>query len=164
VRAGDELDMENRVQINSGLSLLCRVDTRLCALPLESVIETTRPLPVEPVVGTPDFVLGLSIIRGSAVPIVDAGRLLKGKGSSPTRFVMLRVGERRVGLAVDSVLGIRPLDSVALQELPPLIRSADAEIVSAIGALDAGLLLVLSAARIVPGELVASLEKAALAS
>ncbi len=156
--------MQEPVQTSGGLSLICRVDTLLCALPLECVIETTRPLPVKPVAGTADFVLGLSIIRGSAVPIVDAGRLLSGARSSPTRFVMLRVGERRVGLAVDSVLGVRSVGSVALGELPPLMRGADAEVVSAIGALDAGLLLVLSAARIVPGELLASLQKEALAS
>ena len=152
------------MDVNNGLALLCRVDTRLCALPLESVIETTRPLPIEPMAGTPDFVLGLSVLRGAPVLIVDAGRLLRGKQSLPTRFVMLRVGKRRVGLAVDGVLGVRAVDSATLEELPPLIRSADADVVSTVGTLDAELLLILRAARIVPEGLFASIEAEALAS
>jgi purine-binding chemotaxis protein CheW len=149
---------------NSALSLLCRVDTRFCALPLENVIETTRPLPIEPVSGAPDFVLGLSIVRGSAVPIVDAGRVLSGKPSVPTRFLILKVGERRVGLAVEAVLGIRTLSSVSEQQLPPLIRNAEADVIVAIGALDTELLVVLSAVRVVPDEILKSMQTEALAS
>jgi purine-binding chemotaxis protein CheW len=149
---------------STGWSLLCRVDTRLCALPLENIIETTRPLPIEPVAGAPDFLLGLAVVRGAAVPIVDAERLLGGGQVSASRFVMLRVGERRVGLAVESVLGVRQVVADSLEELPPLLRGADAAAVSAIGTLDAELLMVLQAARIVPEALLAALETEALAS
>ena len=149
---------------DSSLSLLCRVHTRFCALPLGNVIETTRPLPIEAVSGAPDFVLGLSVVRGSAVPIVDAGGLLSGRPSTPTRVVMLKVGERRIGLAVEAVLGVRSMSSESVQELPPLIRTADADVLAAIGALDTELLVVLSAARIVPDEIFQSMEAEALAS
>jgi purine-binding chemotaxis protein CheW len=145
-------------------SLLCRVEARLCALPLKSVIETLRPLPIEPVAGTPDFVLGLSIIRGGAVPIVDAGRLLGARGARVARFVMLQVGERRIGLAVAGVDGIRQMAAGSLQELPPLLRSASADAVSAIGTLDSELLMILEAVRIVPDNILAALDAEALAS
>src|SRR5436853_466591 len=111
--------------MDGGLSLFCRVNTRLCALPLESIVETTRPLPCEPVAGTPAFVLGLSVIRGVAVPVVDAGQLLSGQRSAPSRFVVLKVGDRRVALAVEAVVGVRSVGALALQDLPPLVRSAD---------------------------------------
>jgi purine-binding chemotaxis protein CheW len=133
-------------------------------LPLANVIETTRPLPIEPVAGAPDFVLGLAIVRGAAVPIVDAGRLLGGGKSAPARFVMLTVGKRRVGLAVAGVAGIHHVAAMSLEELPPLLRSADAAVVSAIGTLDAELLMILQTVRIVPEELLAALEKEAIAS
>jgi len=45
--------------------LLCRIGSRIGALALKDVRETMRPLPIEPLVGTPSFVLGLAIIRGS---------------------------------------------------------------------------------------------------
>lgn len=137
---------------DAGVSLLCRVGSHLCALPIESVVETMRPLPVSALAGVPAFVLGLSIIRGAPVPVVDARCLFSGteeRGDS-TRFVSIKSGNRRAALAVDGVIGVRALRSVSLGELPPLLREANADVVEAIGTLDAELLLVLRSARIVP--------------
>ncbi len=126
------------------LWLLCRAGERLCALPLGSVVETLRPLPIEPVVGAPDFVLGLSIIRGAPVPVVDVSRLLSGRASSPARLVVVKAGERRVAMAVDGIIGIRPIAADQLRDLPPLLRDAGADVVSAVGTLDAEFFMVLS--------------------
>ena len=134
-------------------ALLCRARARLCALPLQHVIETMRPLPVEPFAGAPPFVRGLALIRGRPVPVVDVGALVSAsEPANPTRFVTLRVGDRRVALALESVLGIRALPD-AMSGLPPLLTDASAEAVSAVSALDAELLLVLEAARLVPDSL-----------
>ena len=134
----------------SAFWLLCRLGTHLCALPLENVVEAMRPLPIEPLVGAPRFVQGLSIVRGSPVPVVDAASLFDAREVESQRWVTIRTGDRLVALAVDSVLGIRSIGSSSSKELPPLLREADGEIISAIGTLDAELLLFLSAARIVP--------------
>jgi purine-binding chemotaxis protein CheW len=131
--------------------LICRVSTRVCALPLDAVIETLRPLPVEPIAGAPAFVAGVAIIRGEPMPIVDAARLLGADASSPARFVTLRSGARRFALAVDAVLGVRTLNAGSLGALPPLLGDL-AEIATAIATLDAQLLVVLQASRLVPDE------------
>jgi purine-binding chemotaxis protein CheW len=131
--------------------LICRSNGYWCALPLASVAEIMRPLPFEPLAEMPQFVLGMSVIRGMPVPIVDAARLLGATTlSPPQRVVTLKVGERRVGLAVESVTGVRALPAASLDEIPPLLRKAGDEVVSAISTLDAQLLLVLQGARIVP--------------
>jgi purine-binding chemotaxis protein CheW len=133
------------------LAVLCRVGSRFCALPIEHVAETMRPLPLEPLAEMPAFVLGLSIIRGNATPVVHAGRLLgAGEAEPPTRFLTLRVGERPVALAVDAVVGVRDLSTRFLEGLPPLLHEAGAEVVSAIGTLDSELLLLLRSARVIP--------------
>lgn len=137
----------------AGLWLLCRIETKLCALPLECVLETMRPLPVDPLPGAPQFILGLAIVRGAPVPVVSAAHLL-GTGKAPaTRFVTVRAGERQVALAVDSVLGVRPVAAGSLRDLPPLLRDASAEHVTAIGTLDTELLLFLQSTYLVPEEL-----------
>lgn len=132
------------------VSLLCRVGTRLCALPLDHVVETMRPLPVEAMADAPGFVLGLSIIRGAPVPVVDGAALVGAGTSQPTRFVTVTTNDRQVALAVDAVLGVRALPADSLLDLPPLLRDADPDVVSAIGVLDAELLLVLRRGRLVP--------------
>jgi len=118
---------------------------------LEDVREIMRPLPIEPLSGSPPFVLGLAVVRGFPVPVLDAGRLLNSTASSsPLRFVSLKLGERTASLAVDAVLDVCALDAGVLSGIPPLLREAGSEIVAAVGSLDAELLLVLEAARLVP--------------
>ncbi len=133
--------------------LLCMTGGRLCALPLAHVIETMRPLPIEPFGGMAPFVSGASVVRGAPVPVIDLGLVLglaTGGEQQPGRFVLLRAGERRVALAVEAVIGIREIASESLGELPRLLNEAKAEVVSAIGALDSALLLVLEAMRLAP--------------
>ncbi|HEY2928565.1 chemotaxis protein CheW [Piscinibacter sp.] len=137
---------------NADLSLICRVQARLCALPLAHVVETLRALPVEAVVGAPHFVRGLAVIRGAPVPVVDTARLLGEHAGTGGRFVTVTVGERRVALAVDSVLGVRPVPAGSLHQLPPLLQEAGADVVAAIGLLDAELLLVLHSTRLLPDD------------
>jgi len=138
--------------------LLCRIDSRIGALALKDVREIMRPLPIEPLMGTPPFVLGVAIIRGFPTPVVDAGRLLDSSASpstpiispSPARFVSLKLGERTAALAVDAVLDVRSLSAGMLADIPPLLREAGEQLVSVLGTLDTKLLLVLAAARLVP--------------
>src|SRR5258708_24234748 len=106
------------------LSLLCRVGVHLCALPIEVVVETMRPLPVEFVGGAPEFVRGLSIIRGVPLPVVDTGSLLGEGESRPTRFVTVKAGKRLVVLAVAAGLGIRAIPTYPLHESPALLAAA----------------------------------------
>jgi purine-binding chemotaxis protein CheW len=131
--------------------LLCRAGSLVCGLSIESVAETMRPLPIEPISGMPELVSGLSIIRGAPLPVVDLARLLGDESNTrPGRFVVVKTDGRRLALAVSEVIGIRTLDATSLGGLPPLLRSARADLVSAIGSLDSALLLVLEGGRILP--------------
>lgn len=110
-----------------------------------------RPLPAEPVAGMPAFVRGLSVIRGTPTPVVDLDALL---GAPPTdaiaRYVTMRIDGRRVALAVEEVLGLRAIDPSTLQDLPPLLRNAAADVIETVGTLDTHLLAALRATRILP--------------
>lgn len=143
---------------DAALSLICRVHGRLCALPLRHVIETMRPLPIEAVAGTLHFVLGLAVIRGVPVPVVDAARLLGGVDAPSGRWIALTAGTRQVALAVDSVLGVHPLPANTRHALPPLLRDAGSDRVSELGLLDEDLLLVLQGGRLLSDDEWASLD------
>lgn len=132
--------------------LICRVGARLCGIPLEHVLETMRPLPVEPLGHLPGFVDGLALIRGRPTPVLDAHRLLGGSPESRLRqrFVTIRVGQRYAALAVDAVLGVRELDLTQLNELPKLLREPRNDLIVALGELDHELFLVLERSRLVP--------------
>jgi purine-binding chemotaxis protein CheW len=129
---------------------------RQCALPIEHVVETMRPLPLEPVgvhgASAAPHVMGVSIIRGEPLPVLDLGALLSADApqarATSQRYVTIRVGARRVALAVTAVHGVREVDATNLHEAPPLLRDRLSATVTSLGALDRELVAVLDAARL----------------
>jgi purine-binding chemotaxis protein CheW len=144
--------------------LIVRTGNFSCALPLAHVMETMRRLPIEPLAGVPPYVRGVSIVRGTATPVVDLGDILGVPESSGERFVVIRVGEKQVALAVDSVLGVREIDLAAFPEVPPLLRRAPHDLIEAIGALDGQFLTVLRSGWELPEEVWQALTAQAVAS
>lgn len=134
------------------LAFFCRVGCRLCAFSCTDIVEIMRGLPIIPVPGAPAFVSGVSIIRDVATPVVDLAVLLGGDASELAYFVMVALPGRQVAVAVDAVLGVRPL-ALDGEGLPPLLHGAGPELVSAMRALDNELLLVLRGVLDVPAEL-----------
>ena len=142
--------LQRNDEVASSPWLLCRVGAHLCAFPLSLVIEILRIPPVEVLGGAPRFVRGVCILRGSPVPVIDAALLLGEAHAEAKRMVAVRANSRTVALLVESVLGVRTIEAVSCQDLPPLLHDCAADAVSAIGTLDTELLLFLGAARIVP--------------
>lgn len=128
--------------------LLFQVHDWSCALPSKDVREVMRLLPLSEIVGAPPFVLGLSILRGAATPVVDAGYLLHGRPGMRRRLISLNVKERVVLLAVDGVSGTRVLDGSVNKPPDPLIAEP-MKAVECLRLLDNELLLLLSAGVIV---------------
>ena len=145
-------------------SLLCRAGNVLCALPIDSVVETMRPMPLDALPGAPHFVAGVSVVRGSPMPVVFVGRLFAREEKHPRRLVTVRSGERHVGLAFDDVVGVRALDPDMMRRLPPLLRDAGQEAIAELGTLDGDLLVTLEAARAVRPEIFELIESGAAAS
>jgi purine-binding chemotaxis protein CheW len=138
--------------------LLCRAGTILGALPIEHVVEIMRPLPIEQITGAPEYVRGLSVIRGAPVPVIDVGLLLGGAITSCTRLVAIKAATRTIALAVDEVIGITGIAADALGQLPPLLRDAATDAIAAIGALDSELIVFLRTGRLVPEDVFARLD------
>lgn len=142
--------------------LLCRAGTTVCALPLEHVIETMRPLPCVTIPGSPTVVTGVAIIRGHPVPVIDSHVLLGGRPSTPGRFVTLSLDNHQVALAVDQVLEVQAVDRSVVDGLPPLLADPDDgnHAISLLGVLDTRLLFVLDRVHLVPADVMVGLEQA----
>src|SRR5262249_18375656 len=140
--------------------LVTRVGGMACAFPIEHVVETMRALPIEPLGASPDSSLqivdGVAMIRGGPVPVVDARRLLGAPAAPAARVVVVRGGQRRIALVVDAVIDVRRIAHDSVSQLPPLLGARDW--VSAIGALDQELLVVLDSARVLTDDTWRALE------
>jgi len=135
------------------------------ALPASHVLETMRPLSIEPLAGAPDFVAGVAVVRGRPTPVVDAAALLGVRGgAAPARWVTLRTGDRIVALAVAGVVGVRRLsDSLSAASAPPLLRGVAQGAVRSLGVLDGDLFLVLQTARLMEDDVWLALGEGAAA-
>jgi purine-binding chemotaxis protein CheW len=138
--------------------LMCRAGSMLCALPVDQVGETMRALPLEPFAAAPRYVLGLSIIRGVPVPVVDVGLIVGGAPTQAVRFVTIKTADRTVAVAFSRVIGISSIAADMSGQLPPLLDNAATETVAAVGARDAELLVFLRASRLVPEDVFAALD------
>lgn len=134
-----------------------RAGTHLCALALDSVVEIMRPLPVEPLAGQASAVAGICVVRGEPAPVLTAAVLVSGNADEAvTRFITV-AGEKAAGgrwrpvvLAVDSVLGVREIESEALHELPPLLDTVGSDMVGGLGVIGTDSLLLLRSGRLLP--------------
>jgi purine-binding chemotaxis protein CheW len=144
------LDADNHPTDGTITVLLYRVADLHCAIPGARVLEVMRGQPIDRLSGLPPFIAGLSIIRGTPVPVVDAGSLLNAAPTAGAYFVAVEVGDRPIALAVDQVVGLRRIARTGWVPLPPLLRNIAEDTVSAIRANDGDLLLLLDAARLVP--------------
>lgn len=134
----------------SDLFVLFTLDNLVFALPVSHVLEVLRPLQVEPVPGTPEVVSGMSIIRGEPTPVLNLRRLVGAPPAPSSRVLVVRADGRRVALEVDAVIGAERIARGTLEGSPPLVSRAVAEALEAVSSLDGRLLLLLSAAKLVP--------------
>jgi purine-binding chemotaxis protein CheW len=132
------------------LALVCRVRSRLCALPATQISEIMRPLPIGRLPGAPPFLLGVAVIRGAPAPVVDLAQLLDERRSKPSYFVATGQGSRRVALTIDDVIGVRPMPHGPSNGFPSVLESAAAGFVSSVRILGQEALVVLSSGKIVP--------------
>ncbi|GAA2688997.1 chemotaxis protein CheW [Actinoplanes palleronii] len=139
--------------LDAGLvALVFQAGPFFCALPLDEVIETMRPLPTRPLAGTPPYVRGLTILRGEPSPVIDVTRLLTGVTSEIDRYVAVRAGRGPVACATGPVLGVRTVRASPPEGPSTLFTGASRSLVAAVGTLGTEPLLVLRSIRTVPDE------------
>jgi purine-binding chemotaxis protein CheW len=119
------------------------------------VVEIMRPLALEALAGAPRFVVGVAVVRGEAMPVIDCGALLTPADAPVplrahhTRWASIRCAQRNAVLAFEQIAGVRTLGAHAV-DLPPLLARAASDVVEAITTLDDALLLVLRGTKLVP--------------
>ena len=132
-------------------ALVFHAGSMLCALGLDDVIETMRPLGTRPLAGMPAFVRGVSIVRGVPTPVVDVARLLGGERAEVCRFVAVRTEHGTVVFATGAVLGVRTTAAGDGSGHPGLLGAAG-RLVAGVGTLDDEPVLLLQSMRVIPDE------------
>lgn len=129
------------------------------ALPLSDIVEVL-PLPPQlaEIAQSDEVVLGVAGHRGEVLPIVSAHHLLGlPAGSGPSgKVVVVRIGDARIGLAVDRLRAILRVPEGAFDPAPAVLNRGEGEAqVQSICRLPDALVAILSAERLFRDEKVA---------
>jgi purine-binding chemotaxis protein CheW len=133
-------------------ALVFRAGPFYCALSLGEVIETMRPLATRPLVGTPPYVRGLTILRGAPAPVIDMTRLLTGVETTVNRYVAVRAGRGPIVCATGPVLGVRQVHVEPPEGPAALLSGVSRTLIAAVGTVGTEPLLLLHSIAAVPDE------------
>jgi purine-binding chemotaxis protein CheW len=133
-------------------ALVFRAGPLLCALRLDEVLETMRPMETLPLAGTPSFVLGISVLRGVPTPVLDVSRLLRGGPEDPQRYITVRTERGPVAMATGEIVGIRSVHPESAGGHPALLGGASSRLVAGVDTVGVEPLLLLQSMRAVPDE------------
>jgi purine-binding chemotaxis protein CheW len=98
--------------------LLLRHGAEYFALELTAAVEAMELPALAPLPDAPALLLGMFRERGSAIPVFSASRLLEveGLGTGGEVLVIVRDGDREVGLVVDEVEDVIMANLAAMQQ------------------------------------------------
>ena len=140
----------------TSLHVTFRVGTAEYVVPAALVLHLESFEAATHVPGAPPYVAGLVQVRGRVVPVID---LRKRFGLPPTdhelahRLVVVQLGARIVGLAVDSAREVIQLDESTFQDAPELIKQQASGFVTGVVSVRDRVFLIVDVPRVIGQEL-----------
>jgi purine-binding chemotaxis protein CheW len=107
---------------------------------------------ITPIPNAPTFVKGVMNLRGAVVPIVDLRSRFCMAARDYDQFtviIVVNLGEKVVGLVVDTVSDVMTIPQANVAETPELAGGVDASCITGMGKVDEKLVMLLDIARLV---------------
>lgn len=127
--------------------ILCELAGAMYGLPSRAVLHVEMVEQITPVPNTPPFVEGVAFTRGQVVPVVNLRRRF-GFEWRPhdlrSRMVVVRSGQRTVGLLVDSAREFARIDAAAVRPRPEAIHGMSGEFLEGIATLGERMVLIVN--------------------
>lgn len=101
--------------------MMFRLGEQQFGLPLEMIDEVRRrPSRLTRLPKAPAFVLGVTNIRGRAVPVIDQGDRFGASASQRRHLIVARSGILQGAFLVDALLGVTRVPASMLTDIPPV--------------------------------------------
>lgn len=142
----DTLLAERDEDTMSNKYLIFHLDNQQYAIAIQYVTDIINVQPVTRVPSCPDFVRGITNLRGKVIPIIDV-RLRFGKPmqeyNDRTCIIVVELGEISVGMIIDSVSEVITINREDVSPPPSFTGSMDTRFIEGIGKTENGIKLVL---------------------
>ena len=130
---------------------------------VESIIKTQ---PIACVPHAPDFVEGVTNLRGSVLTVIDLRKrfgLKKQAISQDSRIVVVAIGNVKIGMIVDSVSEVLRIPQDAIEPPPPMVTTIESMFITGIAKIESRLVIMLDLQKILTLEEQGELEVLAAA-
>lgn len=114
------------------------------------------------IANAPDFIKGVTNLRGTIVPIIDLRikfHLDKFEYDDQTVVIVVNVGERIVGIVVDGVSDVMTLTTDQIKPAPEFGVTLSSDYLSGLGSLDDRMLVLVDIDKLLTSEEMALVEK-----
>lgn len=143
----ENLDDDEIVQEPLGRWLTFRLEDETYGVDVIRVQEILRVYNIMPVPGAPDYILGITNIRGSVVTVID-GRahfnLPHQEHNDETRLIVLEAGDEIAGVVVDGVSDVVDLPVSSIDTNPKLNARKNSQFIKGVVNHDSGLIIILN--------------------
>ena len=134
---------------------------------IAQVQEINRMVAVTHVPRAPVFMEGVINLRGQLIPIIDLRTrfgMPRVEHTKNTRIVVTEIGQKRVGMVVDSVSEVLRLPLAQIEDAPEMIAGVETEYIRGVGKIEDRLIILLDLGKIITGSEKRELETAEVES
>lgn len=132
--------------MKSGQIVIFKLQEHEFGIDIKKVVEILNYEPVRPVPEVPRYVEGIINVRGIIYPIFNLCKRLnmsEYEEKNKSKFILLQIGQNRVGFLVDSVAEILSVEEAYIEELPSMLDRNHVNCIETIVKLDDRMIIVL---------------------
>jgi purine-binding chemotaxis protein CheW len=129
---------------------------------IAQVQEINRMVTITHVPRAPQFMEGVINLRGQLIPIIDLRTrfgMERSERTKNTRIVVTEIGNKRIGMVVDSVSEVLRIPVEQIEDAPDLVAGVDTEYIRGVGKMGDRLIIMLDLGRVISGSEKVQLQK-----
>jgi len=134
---------------------------------ISQVQEIIRMVEITHVPRAPHFMEGVINLRGQLIPIIDLRTrfgMPRAEHTKSTRIVVTEIGNKRVGIVVDSVSEVLNIPMENVEDAPDMIAGVGTEYIQGVGKVNDRLIILLDLTMVITGEEKSQLESIELSA
>lgn len=141
--------------------IVFKLDGEEYAVSVRQVGSIERILPITRVPGTPNFVKGVTNLRGVVTPVIDLKTRFNGQTTEFTdssRIIIVYLDDLTVGIIVDEANDVIDIPENTIEPKPEVIGSIEVEYISGVVKIDKRLLILLDLEKVLSEKEVSELQ------
>ncbi|MDY6968787.1 MAG: chemotaxis protein CheW [Spirochaetota bacterium] len=147
---------EDKEKILSSIQVVCfKIKDEEYGIEILKVQEILKLPKITTLPNSVDFIMGVFDLRGTVIPIVDLSTkfgITNHDSTKSTRAIVVNIGGKLLGLAIDSVSHVVKVDEKDIEPPPPVVKGISGRYIIGIGKVEEEFIVILDIEKIFSSE------------